>query len=274
MKKIFFIMILLLPAVIFAGATADKMDVTATAEIDGGYDPSKYPFNDLPGLGTMLCAHKNIPALTMAELNPADVKSRWMFKLSYKDKPQEIRDVIGLIEYTKVIDGVDYTFYGVPLENKGNLVRFTSDAAYIRNLKYPVFSLFFLDVQLEPQMKYEIFPMKTGDEWKQEAEGIVDVLGLFKVKIKTKTGFKVLAVEDVPVDGRWVHVYKVENLVERGNDGKISREVDWFGAGVGLMYIDTEAYILELQKYIPGPDSVDEFLKWTVPVKVTETAKK
>ena len=50
----------------------------------------------------------------------------------------------------------------MPLENKGNLVRFDKNGAYIKNLKFPVFSIIFLDVELQPEIHYLKFPPKIG----------------------------------------------------------------------------------------------------------------
>jgi hypothetical protein len=272
MKKIFAALLLVIPAVVCADNVTQTASVTQTAAVTrtaqpaGDYDGSKYTFGDLGGSGTTLCAHKNVSSITLQDLSPRGAQDRWYFKIRYKDKPSEVRDVIGLVEYTKNIDGQDYYFFGVPLENKGNLVRFTNDGTYIRNLKYPVFSFIFLDVLLDPQIKYLQFPMKPGDRWDNDSEGAIDILALFRLKMKTTAKFDVMAVKDVPVDGRMLHVYMLENFATRGTDGKIFREEDWFGAGVGLMYIDTETYTLELKKFVPGPDSEERFRLLTVPI--------
>jgi hypothetical protein len=265
MKKLILVIFLMLPAAAGADESSVAQAVTIAAQADGDYDSSKYPFGAVAASGITRCAHKNTSQITMQDLSPIDLQGRWHFKIRHKDKPSDVLDVTGMIEYTKTINNENYYFYGVPLENKGNLIKFGPDCAYIRNLKYPVFSFIFLDVELEPQMRFMQYPMKAGDSWKADSEGVVDILGLFKIKMKTNARFNVLSVEDVLVDGRLLHVYKIENLVERGTDGKIFREVDWFAAGSGLMYQDTEAYTLELEKYSPGPDNRERFLKMTVP---------
>ncbi|HRU40246.1 MAG TPA: hypothetical protein P5511_10235, partial [Candidatus Goldiibacteriota bacterium] len=184
------------------------------------YAPAPDVFNKLPEKCVKACFHKKISKAVMQDLSPLDLEGRWYFKIGYKERQKEVRDVIGMIEYTKDIDGIKHYFYGVPLENKGNLIRFSADSAHIRNLKFPVFSFIFLDVELSPPIKYVKFPMAPGDEWAENSTGLIDVLGLFKVKMKTTAKFRVTAVEDVPVDGRMIHVYKIENLITRGDDGK------------------------------------------------------
>lgn len=266
MKNILVVILCLLPAAVFAGASGAGEPVSPSAEASPVYDGSKFPFGDLAGSGNTRCVHKNVPVIGLQDLSPRGKDDRWYFKISYKDKPSEVRDVIGLVEYTKNIDGQDYYFFGVPLENKGNLVKFTKDGAFIRNLKYPVFSFIFLDVLLDPLIKYIQFPMKAGDTWDNTSEGSIDILAFFRVKMKTTAKFNVIAVEDVPVDGRMLHVYRIENFATRGTDGKVFREEDWFGAGAGLMYIDTEQYTLELQKFVPGPESVERFNLLTTPI--------
>lgn len=273
MKSFTLGLILLLTTAVYAAVTTGPTPVTLTPRVVDDYDSAKYPFGVVAASGTTLCVHKNISQITMQDLSPIDLQGRWHFKIRHKDKPNEVLDVTGLIEYTQVIDGEQYYFYGVPLENKGNTIRFAREGAYIRNIKYPVFSFIFLDVQFEPQLRFMQYPMKPGDSWTSDSEGVVDILGLFKVKMRTNAKFNVLAEVDIPVDGRMLHVYKVESFVERGSDGKKFREEDWFGAGSGLMYQETDSYTLELQKYSPGPDNAERFNKLTVPVPLTFTAK-
>jgi hypothetical protein len=249
---------------LFAAARAD--DAASAPQSCTTVAGGTPPFGYMETTGLTTCAHKNLASMDAFSLSPMSLGDRWYFRVKYKDKPNEIKCETGFIEYTKTIDGKTYYFYSLPEDNKGNLVHFTDTGAYIRNLKYPVFSFIFLDVQLDPEIKFTQFPMKPGDEWNIDSEGSIDILGLVKLKMKTTAKFKVLAEEDLPVDGRLFHVYKVQNLVERGSDGKIFREEDWFAAGVGLIYINTEAYTLELDKYAPGPDDRKRFEELTVPI--------
>ncbi|HDQ26164.1 MAG TPA: hypothetical protein ENN43_05395 [bacterium] len=210
---------------------------------------------------------KIFSGLCFQDLSPKDREGRWYFKITHKNKPNETLDVIGLIEYVREIDGEEYYFYGVPLENKGNLIRFEEDRGYIKRLKYPVFSFIFLDVELAPPVNYVRFPMTPGDEWRVESEGLIRILGLFNIRMKTNIRFEVETVENTILDGRIVRTYKVKNYTERGSDGKIFEEENWFGAGVGLMYQNTEAYTLELVRYEPGPDNRERFLELTFPAQ-------
>jgi hypothetical protein len=202
---------------------------------------------------TMLtgCAHTSAGAKDWQCLSPLSQKDRWQFRIMHKDNPSQVLNVTGLIEYTKAENGKNYYFYGVPLENKGNLVRFDKDGAYIKNLKFPVFSFIFLDVELQPEIHYLKFPPKIGEAWTEISTGVVKLLGLFPIKVQSKTKFMVDSQADVLLAGKPVHVYIIKSEIDRG-DGKIFKEETWYGEGVGLMYSDTETYTMELLEYIPG----------------------
>ena len=202
---------------------------------------------------TMLtgCAHTSDKAKDWQCLSPLSRNDRWQFRIMHKDNPSQVLNVTGLIEYTSYENGNNYYFYGVPLENKGNLVRFDKNGAYIKNLKFPVFSIIFLDVELQPEIHYLKFPPKIGEEWTETSTGVVKLLGLFPIKVQSKTKFMLDSQADVLLSGKPVHVYIIKSEIDRG-DGKIFKEETWYGEGVGLMYSDTETYTLELLEYIPG----------------------
>ena len=159
----------------------------------------------------------------------------------------------------------------MPLENKGNLVRIAPEGIYMRDLKYPVFSFIFLDVLLQPEIEYAKFPLKTGDTWKESSTGCIDLL-IFKIKKDTTSTFTVTGEVDVPINGRMVHAYKTTNLIESG-DRKPFVEEDWFAEGIGLMYQNTETYVLELQSYEPGPDFRESFESKTKLIPVEQAGK-
>jgi hypothetical protein len=108
------------------------------------------------------------------------------------------------------------------------------------------------------------FPIKAGDEWKQTSTGHIDLL-VFRITKDTTSSFKVTGEVDVPINGRMVHAYKTTNLIE-SNDRKSFVEEDWYAEGIGLMYQNTETYVLELQSYEPGPDFKESFERCTVPI--------
>lgn len=240
-------------------ASADAAPSAKTQEVT-------YGFNSMPSRATTTCVHHFNKNFEWQDISPADVKDRWNFKIRHKDNPSQILDVTGLLEYKRTIKNADYYFYGVPLENKGNLVRFAHEGAYIRKLKFPIFNFMFFDVELDPEILYLRFPMKIGDEWKVESYGTVKFFAFFKISRKMTVKFKLDAVYDVPMNGRIFHVFKTVSVIDRG-DGKTSRQEAWFGAGVGLMYSDTEAYALELQSFEPGPASIKNYELYSIPVQ-------
>lgn len=261
--------LLLIAVIILLLTGSGAGPVTETASESHAVDhsqPGMYEgFGTLPGRATRDCVHKFKGKFDWQTLSPIDLHGKWNFRIMHKDKPSEILDVLGKIEYTKKIDGNDYYFYGVPLENKGNLVRFDDKGAHIRQLKFPVFNIIFLDVELSPELNYVRFPMKVGDEWTLDSTGTVELLGFIKIKQPTTTTFKLEDILDVPVNGRVFHVYRVINIVDR-KDGKIFREEQWYAAGIGLIYSDTETYTLELKSYEPGPENEKSFLENTIPL--------
>ncbi len=182
-----------------------------------------------------------------------NLQAKWHFRIRFKDKPDEIRRVDGIIEWKKNMDGTDYYYYFVPLENKGNVVRFTNEGAFIRNLKFPVFGFIFLDVQLDPEIKYLKFPLNPGEEWTAVSMATVDLLNLLKLKRKTGTKFTALPCVDVTVDGKTVHAFRIASRIDKG-DGKFDNEENWYGVDVGLMYQKTESYTLELVSFELGED--------------------
>jgi len=185
------------------------------------------------------------------KLSPSDANTKWHYRLAYKNNIKNIRDVTGYLDSKSVIDGKQYYYYYMPLENKGNLVRFESDGAYMRKLKFPVFGIIFLDVELNPEIQYMKFPMKAGDEWTQDSTGTVNLLGFIKIKQATTVHFKVQSEFDAMLNGKKIHGYKVTNDVDR-KDGKIFHEEDWYAIGLGLIYSNTEEYILEMKAFEEG----------------------
>jgi hypothetical protein len=182
------------------------------------------------------------------QLSPTDLNSRWHYRLAYKNNLNNIRDVTGILNYKTVIDGKDYYYYFVPQENKGNLVRFAADGAYMRKLNFPVFGIIFLDVELNPEIQYMKFPVKVNDEWYQDSTGTVTVFGFIKIKQPTTAHFKVQSEFDAMLNGKKIHGYKIANDIDR-KDGKIFHEEDWYAIGPGLIYSNTEEYILELKDF-------------------------
>ncbi len=243
-----------LPAVVtpvVTGTAQTTADITSTAQALEKVPVFSQAFGYLGNSAVTVCVHDKKRVIDWQSLSPLDLKGKWHFRLKHKDRVADVADVLGLIEYTTVIDENNYYFYSVPEENKGNLIRFTDKGAFIRKLKFQVFSFIFVDVELEPEIQYLRFPMKAGDEWEEKSTGTVDLLGLIKITKQTTAKFKVAKELDVLVEGKVVHVYVTTSEIDRG-DGKIFHEEDWFGEGTGLMYSDTEAYTLELESYEPG----------------------
>src|SRR5208337_3984088 len=155
---------------------------------------------------------------------------------------------------TKAIDGKSYYYYSVPEENKKNLVRFTGEGAYIRGLTYPLFNFIFLDVALDPEIQYLRFPVVVDDSWELTSTGRVTLLNFININKDTTAKFRILGEADILFQGKKVHVFKVEDKIDKG-DGDYAREETWYGEGIGLVYQDTEAYTLELYKFDPGNDN-------------------
>jgi hypothetical protein len=248
-------------------AMADTISAAAVSEMAGAAVNADEPhFGSMTAEKITCCARDSRKPIDWLTLSPQDLGARWEYKIIHKDKPNEILDIVGLIESKTKINGEDYYYYCVPVENKGNLIRFTQDGAYIRRLKFPVFSWVFLDVELEPEIRYLQFPMKAGDEWSAESTGVVTLFGMFKVKQKTTTRFRVTGETDIPFGGKTVHVYKITNDIDKG-EGKIVHEEDWFGLGIGLMYSNTETYTIELMKFTTDNEIAADVRGNTPPAK-------
>jgi hypothetical protein len=252
MKKILLLTIFILLVQPAARAGADGA-AEAKKEVESqpaNLEKSIPEFGYMKSAAVSKCTHKKGFSDWQA-LSPIDMEGKWYFRMMYKEKPSDIKNVLGVIEYSTDIKDEKFYFYGVPSENKGNLVRFTPQGAFIRKLKYPVFSFIFLDVELDPEIQYLVFPLTPGSEWEIKAVGFVDILALFRIKVPSTARFKASAVEDVVVNGRALHTYKISSEIQKG-DGKAAKEENWFAAGVGLIYSETDSYTLELVEYVPG----------------------
>jgi hypothetical protein len=252
-----------IPAVI---TPATNLSVTFTVL------PTDVPFGTMAASATTLCASVSDSIKDWQELSPLDMGARWYFRIAHKDAPANIRNVVGLLDSKTVLNGSDYYYYFVPQENKGNVVRFTKEGAYIRNLKFPVFGFIFVDVLLDPEIMYLKFPLKTGDTWSSESTGTVFLLNLFKIVRKTHARFTVTGEADIMLDGKKEHVFKVTDDIDKG-DGKTEHEEQWFGVNLGMIYQDTDAYTLELYKHVAGSDNGADKGQTTAPSGITPSAK-
>jgi hypothetical protein len=222
----------------------------------------------IPGFGTVAasfttaCVHTKMKMTDWQVISPISMTDRWYFRIKHKDKPEELLNVTGLIDSHTINKGLDYYYYYVPLENKGNVVRFTKEAAYIKNLKFPVFGFIFLDVVLEPEIQYMKFPLVTGDTWESKSTGTVQLMNFLKLSRQTSAKFTVLEQGDVTINGKSEHVFRIANDIDKG-DGKITHEEDWYAVNIGLIYQNTDAYTLEIVKYVPGDNAVPEKISST-----------
>ena len=229
------------------------------------------PFGYMADSATTVCAHTKMKITDWQCVSPQDMTGRWYFRIKHKDKAEEPLDVIGLIQSKTQENGFDYYYYYVPLENKGNVVRFTKDGAFIRYLNFPVFGFIFLEVQLEPEIQYMRFPIVTGDTWISKSTGTVELMKLFKVNKQTTTTFTVLGEVDVVINGKIEHVFRIGSEIDKG-EGKLDHEEHWYGVNLGLIYQNTEAYTLEIVKYVPGSE-INNVYEASVPDSVTPPAK-
>jgi|GEM_PF-2002389 hypothetical protein len=252
-----------IPAVITPSSLSTQVIPLVAAEV---------PFGDMAASATTVCASVAGTLKDWRSLSPTDLKARWYFRIRHKDRPAEINNVVGLIDSKIVINGKDYYYYYVPLENKGNVVRFSDEGAYIRNLKFPVFGFIFLDVLLDPEIEYIKFPMKAGDTWESSSTGTVFLINLFKISRKTTAKFTFLGEADITLAGKKEHVFRIASDIDKG-DGKVEHEEQWFGVNLGMIYQETEAYTLELYKFVPGNDAVSDKDASSAPVSDTQTAK-
>lgn len=184
-------------------------------------------------------------------LSPLTDNTKWYYRIVHKNKPNEILNVVGLQDSKVVINNYDYYYFYVPQENKGNVVKFSKEGAFIRNLKFPVFGFIYLNVILQPEIQYMRFPLKVGDTWECDSTGTVYLMNLIKINRKTKAKFTVLGESNVILDGKKEHVFRIEDQIDKG-DGKTEREETWYAVDIGLVYQDTEDYTLELYKFVPG----------------------
>ncbi|MGD0566536.1 MAG: hypothetical protein ABSA34_04300 [Candidatus Goldiibacteriota bacterium] len=251
------------PAIITPVTTAAAIVNTFTADV---------PFGTMAASATTNCASIAGTLKDWKCLSPTDLKARWYFRIRHKDRPADINNVVGLIDSKVTINGNDYYYYYVPLENKGNVVRFSDEGAYIRNLKFPVFGFIFLDVLLDPEIEYIKFPMKAGDTWQSSSTGTVFLINLFKISRKTTAKFTFLGEADIILSGKKEHVFRITSDIDKG-DGKVEHEEQWFGVNLGMIYQDTEAYTLELYKFVPGNDVISGKDASSSPVSETQSAK-
>ena len=251
------------PAIITPSTTAAAMVNSYTADV---------PFGVMEASANTVCASVAGTLKDWKSLSPTDLKARWYFRIRHKDRPSEINYVVGLIDSKVAINGNDYYYYYVPAENKGNVVRFSSEGAYIRNLKFPVFGFIFLDVLLDPEIEYIKFPMKAGDSWESSSTGTVFLVNLFKISRKTTAKFTFLGEADITLSGKKEHVFRMTSDIDKG-DGRVEHEEQWFGVNLGMIYQDTEAYTLELYKFVPGSDVVSDKDVSSAPVSDTQSAK-
>lgn len=283
MKRTFLVLMILFTVNFIAAAdvilvSADKTtitaatpDTTAKAVSITSKPGQLMPFGHMAASATTVCAHTKMKITDWQCISPQDMTGRWYFRMKHKDKNEEPQDVIGLIEEKTVIDGFDYYYYYVPLENKGNVVRFTKEGAYIRNLKFPVFGFIFLDVFLDPEINYLKFPVIAGDSWISKSTGNVELMKFFKIKQPTTTTFTVLGEVDVIIDGKVEHVFRIGSAIDKG-ENKIDHEEHWYGVNIGLIYQNTEAYILEIVKYVPGSET-SRMYEASAPESVTVPAR-
>jgi hypothetical protein len=237
-----------IPAVITPSTLPSMIVNTFSAEV---------PFGTLESSATTLCVSVSDTLKDWQTLSPINMQDRWYFRIRHKDRPDDIHNVVGLIDSKFTLGGNDYYYYFVPQENKGNVVRFTKDGAYIRNLKFPVFGFIFLDVLLDPEIEYLKFPMKTGDTWESDSTGTVFLLNMIKITRKTSAKFTVLGEDDIILSGKKEHVFRVASDIDKG-DGKVEHEEQWFCVNIGMIYQSTDAYTLELYKFVPGNDVVHD----------------
>ena len=228
------------------------------------------PFGYMVASATTVCA--KVKLTDWQVISPVDMKARWYFRIKHKDKPEEILNVTGLIQTKTAINNADYYYYFVPLENKGNIVHFTSDGAYIRNLKFPVFSILFLDVVLDPEIHYLHFPFVVGEQWTEKSTGTVTLMNFFKVTKSTTTKFNAYDEADITINGKTEHVFRVKSEIDKG-EGKLDHEENWYAVNIGLVYQDTEAYTLELVKFVPGSEMNNLLEADAAPEDVTPQTK-
>lgn len=253
-KAAMIIMALMTAGFISAGSRLSDHGEQVTISAQAGQTA---PFGYMAASATTVCAHTKLKITNWQWLAPQDMNARWYFRIKHKDKPEEITDVTGLLDSKTVINGNDYYYYYVPLENKGNIVRYTKDGAFIRNLKFPIFGFIFLDVVLDPEINYLRFPVVPGDQWISKSTGTVELMKFFKVSKSTTTKFTVLDPVDVIIDGKIEHAFRIASEIDKG-EGKIDHEENWYAVNIGLIYQNTEAYTIEIVKFTPGsaPDDM------------------
>ncbi len=225
------------------------------------------PYGAMFASATTICASLSATIKDWQVISPLNMKGRWHFRMIHKDKPNTILNVVGLLDSKTVINGNDYYYYFVPAENKGNVVRFTKDGAFIRNLKFPVFGFIFVDVLLEPEMQYLKFPLVKGDTWESKATGTVFLMNFFKITRQTSAKFTVLDEVEAVIDGKKTHIFRIASEIDEG-DGKIGHEEHWYAMDIGLVYQNTDAYNLEIYKYLPDGEVVTDAQADTTPAKL------
>jgi hypothetical protein len=252
MKRVLIVltMIFAAAAVFAAESRAQASGVTPAAqEMIEPVPTSEPPFGALFASATTACAKAKVE--NWQSLSPIDPGNKWYFRMFYKDHPNEIKKVTGFMAPEKIIDGKSYYYYSVPEEKKGNLVRFSAEGGFLKNLDFPIFNLIFLDVSLSPEIQYLRFPVTAGDSWTANSTGTVDLLNFIKIKKDTVTEFHVIGEADVTLQGKKEHVFMVKDRVDKGN-GKYATEEAWYAVGIGLIYQETEAYVLELYGFEPA----------------------
>jgi len=255
---------ILLIAIIIQMATAifasGSQPITSTAQAASAVATPDVTVTQVLPFGALVASATTTTAKTKIrdwqDLSPINTGDIWYFRLVYKNKPEEIKNVTGYVAQ-KIIDGKPYYYYSVPAESKKNLVRFTNEGAYIRGLTYPLFDFIFLDVTLNPEIQYLRFPIIVGDSWTATSTGRVTLLDFININRDTTIKFHILGEADILFAGKKVHVFKVQDRIDKGN-GQYDSEETWYGEGIGLVYQETEAYILELYKFEPGSDNTQK----------------
>jgi hypothetical protein len=251
MKFFLYLVIIMQTAAAVFGADrqpADYITPAASAAITPANEPEEIPFGALAASARTTSAKTKITDWRL--LSPTSPDTRWYFRLIYKNQPGEIKKVTGYVN-PEIIDCKPYYYYSVPEENKKNLVRFTDKGAYIRSLTFPLFGFIFLDITLDPEIQYMRFPLVVGDSWSSTSTGTAKLFGFINISRSTTAKFSVLGEADVMFQGKKVRIFKIKDMIDKGN-GEYANEEVWYGVGVGLIYQDTEAYTLELYKFEPG----------------------
>jgi hypothetical protein len=248
---------------IISGTSAQGGSITAKAG-------KVVPFGFMAQSATTICARATIT--DWQSVSPHGMKDKWYYRIRHYEKPEEVLDVVGIIQSKTQVNGFDYYNCFVPLENKGNVVRYTKDGAFISNLKFPVFGFVFLDVALDPEIQYMRFPIVTGDQWVSKSTGTVELMKFFKITRQTSTKFTVLGEIDVTIDGKIEHAFRIGSEIDKG-EGKLDHEEEWYAVNIGLIYQTTDAYTLELVKYVPGNGTDKTIEAATAPEMVTPPAK-